>query len=560
MKQCPTCSATYPDHLQFCGLDAAPLHPYEPVDPLLGIVIEDRYRLDAVIGTGGFGTVYRAAHQRLPRDFAVKVLQASRAAEPRQVARFRQEVRAAAVLQHPNVCEVIDFGHDPQVGHFVVMPLLTGETLLDRLNRNRALPIVDTHPILLQMAGALGAAHDQGIVHRDIKVENIYLARDDSTTLGYAVKLLDFGIAKVLRPESDLRLVGEDRSPSEALQVLGSPLTMSPEQVRGQAIDGRSDLYSLGVVLFEMVAGELPFTDAKPAEIMRKHLQQKAPVPSSTELGAWIPPQLDDLVAALLAKDPADRPQTVRALLDRWEAVRPAVEEAWAHHHLIDTAARRSPRAPIGNTRNPSREAGASASARLATQPKPSIPSRNLVSDWCSSGILPANPARGSRSDVQVIAALRHDSNRVMARPTLGTAMPTPTFGLQPGDPPRVLVVDDDAAIRNLLRVILQGRGWACTAVDGGPAALVWLAMNPHPVAVVLDMLMPGMDGVAALRGMREAGFAGPVLFCSTLEATPLREEAEQLGAAAFVSKGMELYKLSEILGALGVPSPRQTP
>ena len=291
------------------------LTPEQDTDRVIGHVIEDRYKLVAVIGRGGFGTVYRAEHQRLPRDFAVKILHAARAVDARQVERFRQEVRAAAVVRHPYVVEVIDYGHDPAVGHFIVMPLLEGFSLLERLGREMVLPIVDFDTVLVQSAAALGAAHALGIVHCDIKSENVHLVRDLSAPAGFHVCILDFGVARA-RP-----LPGEAAQP-DASRVVGTALSMSPEQVLRQDVDARADVYGLGVVLYEMLTGNLPFIADKSVEMMRMHVQDAVRRPSSHAKGSWIPPVLDQLVVSMLAKSREDRPQSMAEVVELWEAMR----------------------------------------------------------------------------------------------------------------------------------------------------------------------------------------------------------------------------------------------
>ncbi len=507
MKRCPACLTTYEDSSERCLIDGVELENGH-VDALLGHVIEDRYRLDAVIGRGGFGTVYRAAHQRLPRDFAVKVLHAARALQARHLARFKQEVRAAAVLEHPHVLEVIDFGHDARAGYFVVMPLLQGETLLDRMQHYGRLPIADVTPIVLQTTSALQAAHDLGIVHRDIKPENIFLAIKATAPEGFTVKLLDFGIAKVLQEGSHPRLLERGEQPlSEAMQAVGTCLTMSPEQVLGGQVDARADVYGFGCMLFELLTGELPYEGAG-GEIMRKHVHDPVPRPSERAGGAWMPPSLDQLLMRLMAKEARDRPQSMHEVAERWEAVRADADEAWADWHLIAHGSR------------------ASISPRTGDAPAAAPTSFRTLSGRELTDVLPA---------VMNVAAMEDQAET------------------EPAAAHHALVIDDDVAIRNLLRLILQNAGWSCSTVDGGPAALQWLRDHPQPSAVVLDMLMPGMDGLAVLKLVRKQGYLGPVVICSTLQSPAIKAEAEAQGGVCFVTKGRELHTIPQVLLGLGL-------
>ena len=344
MKLCPQCDARYSDDVAFCGADGLTLHDVTPSDPLRDLVVDDGYRLGSVLGRGGFGTVYRASHSKKPGVFAVKVLRADRARDPEQVGRFRREIRAAAALRHPHVVEILAFGHDDRAGYYVVMPLLVGLTLHDRLRSGR-LPLDQVDAILRQTTLALAIAHENGVVHRDVKTENVFLERLAPDPLpskrgpeGEAslllppmhihVRLLDFGLAKLLKGYNPAISESWDVK-TRPRQVLGSPLTMSPEQVLSQDVDGRSDLYSLGVVLFEMLTGTLPFDDEKPGYVMRKHVFEPPPLAAQRPGCAWVPPALDALVQQVLAKRPSHRPQSTAELLAAWAAAWPEAWTAW---------------------------------------------------------------------------------------------------------------------------------------------------------------------------------------------------------------------------------------
>jgi CheY-like chemotaxis protein len=486
-----------------------PVKASEP-EEAIGHVIEDRYKLMAIIGRGGFGTVYRAEHQRLPRDFAVKILHAARAVDERQVKRFEQEVRAAAKVRHPYVVEVVDFGHDPAVGHFIVMPLLEGMSLLERLGRETVLPIVDTDTVLTQSAAALAAAHALGIVHCDIKSENVHLVNDAAAPGGFHVCILDFGVARA-RP-----LPGEEASPVDATRVVGTALSMSPEQVLRQDIDARADVYGLGVVLYEMLTGTLPFVAEKSVELMRMHVQDTPPRPSTRRAGHWIPRVLDDLVMSMLAKSREARPQSMAEVIELWEAIRAEVYDAWAGAHLTDAKA--SAAKPI---------------ARATELTLRLTPHESLV--WADEPVaLRPPPGQGAAGGT----------------PHQGDAQKPRNTNAQTG---RVLVIDDDESIRSLLRLILQNAGWNCATVSSGQAALTWLREHQAPAAVVLDMLMPGMDGMLALRAMRAQGFGGPVVFCTSVQSDAVRSQVAMQGAERFITKGRELHTIPKVLEELGL-------
>jgi serine/threonine protein kinase/tetratricopeptide (TPR) repeat protein len=266
------------------------------------------YRIINRIGAGGMGEVYLAEDARLGRKLAIKLLPEQYTQDADRVRRFEQEARAASALNHPNIITIYDIGRHEQV-HFIVTEYIEGDTLRSRLNRG-GLSLSETLDIIVQCASALQAAHQAGIIHRDIKPENIMLRPD-----GY-VKLLDFGLAKLTQNEE---ATGELDGPTRSLfetqpgLVMGTIAYMSPEQARGQQLDGRSDIFSLGVVLYEMVAGQRPFLGATTSDIIASLLTQE-PTRLSQRLSN-VPPELEQVVARMLAKDVERRYATAQELL-----------------------------------------------------------------------------------------------------------------------------------------------------------------------------------------------------------------------------------------------------
>ena len=261
-------------------------------DTLLG----ERYRLSAPIASGGMGTVWQAEDTVLHRQVAVKVLSDGLAADERFVERFRREARAAAGLSHPNVAGVFDFGEDERTQTpFIVMELLDGETLADRLRRTGPLPPEEAARIAALAADALETAHASGVVHRDVKPGNIMLtARGD-------VKVMDFGIAAAAWA-TPLTATGT---------TMGTATYISPEQASGERGTPASDVYSLGVVLFEMLTGHPPFVGGSPVAVASAHVQQRPP--SLAALRLDLPAYLVRADEQALAKDPADRPESAEA-------------------------------------------------------------------------------------------------------------------------------------------------------------------------------------------------------------------------------------------------------
>ena len=271
------------------------------MDSLIGKTLS-HYRIVEQIGAGGMGVVYRAHDETLRRDVALKVLPASFAADPARLRRFEQEARAAGALNHPNILAIYDFGeHDG--APYVISELLEGRTLRAQMG-GRALPVRKAVDYAIQIARGLSAAHEKGIVHRDLKPENLFVTGDGR------VKILDFGIAKLMRPEAAEEGEGETAAATEtqAGVVLGTTGYMSPEQVRGEAVDHRSDIFALGAVLYEMLSGRRAFSGRTPADTMSAILSHDPP--SLPTIREDVLPDLDRAVRRCLEKSPRERFQT----------------------------------------------------------------------------------------------------------------------------------------------------------------------------------------------------------------------------------------------------------
>ena len=254
------------------------------------------YEIVAPLGAGGMGDVYRGRDTRLERNVAIKVLGAHLATDPQFRLRFEREARAISSLEHPNICTLFDVGEQGNIS-YLVMPLLDGETLADRLSgpdgHDRALPVREALRIAIEIASAIEAAHEHGIVHRDLKPANIFVLRDGTA------KILDFGLAKDSRSVSGVAT--HETTIAEATEpgiILGTAAYMAPEQVRGLAIDKRTDIWAFGCVLYQMLAGRRPFAGQTPSDIMAAILERE---PDWTAL----PPSLPDGDRACVAPLPA---------------------------------------------------------------------------------------------------------------------------------------------------------------------------------------------------------------------------------------------------------------
>ena len=317
MKTCTKCKMRYPNDATFCFVEGAEL--VDLPDPRIGTLLASRYVIEAVIGEGGMATVYRAKHKMVDRIVAVKIMNPMLASDPIVRERFRREAKSAQKLAHPNIIEIYDQGDTEDGTAFIVMELLSGESLVEATRRG-PMEVERAVRIMIQIARGIARAHDLEVIHRDIKPENIFLCRrEDGTDL---VKLLDFGIA---RSRQDSRLTGQG-------ELFGTPQYMAPERIMGTDSGGSSDIYALGVLFFEMLTGELPFNAPDVATFFVKHMNE-AP-PSVRSLNPRVPQKLDELVLRMLAKSPGERPvdahrihQDLLEIVEEQEIAAPPVAE-----------------------------------------------------------------------------------------------------------------------------------------------------------------------------------------------------------------------------------------
>ncbi len=449
MKICPSCQREFSSRENFCTTDGTPLvtRSRRRPDAMIGRVLGERYRVEAKIGDGGQCVVYRAHHVRLRRHVAVKILpenEPGKRVSAESIKRFRREAEAIASLDHPCIIRVIDFGHETGVGYYFVMELARGIPLDEHLQRHAPLDVHELEALIKQVGGALVAAHDRRIVHRDLKASNVMVLDRDDDDAQLRLLILDFGIAKILRrrrannPQADARTT-----------VIGTPICMAPEQIEGASIDHRVDVYALGVLLYQALTGDLPFLDEEVVAQLRSHIEMYPDPPSSREGCSWIPAELDGLVLSMLAKDADARPGSAREVIERFEAIRTPVHEAWARRYLLPREATR-----------------ASASAAPST-----------------------------------------------SRPK-----------------PPVLIVEDEPAIGRLLTQLVAREGYRHVMLSTGKAALRWCE-DETPLVVLLDVMMPGVDGLSVLRSLRTRYAELPVILCTNLDARMLESEARRYNA-----------------------------
>lgn len=255
-------------------------------------LIAGRYEILNVIGSGGMGQVVHARHVRLGKSFALKLMQPETAVDPEAIAHFHTEANLASALCHPNIVSVVDFGEDPDWGLFIAMEYLDGEPLSERIALRGALPVEVACEVAMQVASAIGHSHENLVVHSDVKSDNVLCIADGDDT--WPVKLLDFGTAQLA-----------NRSGRDA-QISGTPEYMAPERILGNPPAPSNDIYSTGILLYEMLTGRVPFLGETPRDVLQHHLQSK-PSPASALRGELLDPELDVILARALAKKPEER-------------------------------------------------------------------------------------------------------------------------------------------------------------------------------------------------------------------------------------------------------------
>jgi len=273
-------------------------------DPYLGTTFDHRYKIERLLGEGGMGFVYLARHKVIDKKVAVKVLRAEMAKDREILERFLQEARAASSIGNPHIIDISDFGDLPDGSTYFVMEFLDGQSLVQFNDKNNRQPVEVIAKIAIQMANGLAAAHEAGIIHRDLKPENIFIVARGLDK--HFVKILDFGIAKVATS-------GENKL-TRAGAVFGTPHYMSPEQAAGAPLDHRTDIYSLGVMLYEMVSGMLPFTADNFMGILSQHMYQAPPALAKLNLDPPCAPELEAIIFKCLSKAPDDRYPDMHAL------------------------------------------------------------------------------------------------------------------------------------------------------------------------------------------------------------------------------------------------------
>ncbi|MFL5582612.1 MAG: serine/threonine protein kinase, partial [Gemmatimonadaceae bacterium] len=297
-KVCPQCGRVYDVTQKFCPEDGAVLRRNTLTSDLVGTIVADRYHVIKKLGEGGMGMVYLAEHVRMGRKSALKVMSPQMMSDPDAISRFNREAANACQINHPHIAAVYDFGETPDGVIFLAMEFVDGESLSALIQRHHALPAHRAAEITRQVGDALTAAHELGIVHRDLKPDNIMITR--SRDGADVVKVVDFGIAKASRG-------GDNQKVTRTGWIVGTPEYMSPEQLAGDPVDARSDIYSLGLVAFNTFTGQLPFPAKTSKEAMIARLTERPRTLAEMKGDTPWPAELQAVMDRALARDAEDR-------------------------------------------------------------------------------------------------------------------------------------------------------------------------------------------------------------------------------------------------------------
>jgi serine/threonine protein kinase len=491
---CPSCQAENPEFLNACGhcgatLVAPPTEVVVAVDLSPGAVFQGRYEVLSALGRGGMGMVYKARDRTLDEVVAIKVLRPDFGADPRMTDRFKSEIKLARKVRHKNVCTIHDYGEDRGL-LYISMEFIDGTDLKKLLKRPGGLSTDRAYDIGIQVAEGLEAVHEAGIIHRDLKTANIMI-----DGRGVA-RLMDFGIAK---REGDATLTATG-------QVVGTPEYMSPEQAQGKKVDFRSDVYALGVVLYETFTGRVPFRGDTPISTILKHLQD--PPPLEGPQASRLPANLKPVLRRALAKDPDERFATVRALADALRHARaPSSRQVPQPTAMLEAPTVRRPRTasrsqawlwaglaavvvggvylslrttPVSTVKDSS--APSSAAVLGTPTPPPPLPSE------APSPALPSEAPVAGRpqpAPAPVVALVKAPPRSAVPRPspsTVTVATPPPeTMPSSPSPPPK----RENPSGPGMLQIAVQP--WAEVTIDGQvvgttPFDRISLAAGPHSV------------------------------------------------------------------------------
>ncbi|HUJ58844.1 MAG TPA: serine/threonine-protein kinase [Kofleriaceae bacterium] len=438
------------------------------------------YRLVEPIGQGGMGVVWLAEHTLIGRRAAIKLLRPDLSASDEVVTRFFNEARAAAAISDPGIVQIFDFGYAHDGGAYLVMELLEGETLAQRVERAGPLAVGDALRLVRQIAGSLGAAHARGIFHRDLKPENIFIVRDPAVPGGERAKILDFGIAKLVDDHIAVK--------TNTSVLLGTPMYMSPEQCRGGGtIDRRTDIYTLGCVLYMALCGQPPFDAEGVGELLAKHMMEPPVRPSLRRKG--IPREVEAVLAVCMAKDPAARYPDGAALAAALDGVIPHEPPAMSESARL--------------RKNTTLSSSVGAMMPLPDDDEPPRPRRRRIDMWIAISVVAFALVVG------IAGLVAFPSGSRAPHPAASAATPAPVAPSATPIPPSDIAKQQIAATLAAFRSWAPGHAGAPCPSHGELAELVpggvvdpWghpliVTCTDQPADQMIGVSSAGPDGVA---------------------------------------------------------------
>ncbi|MEW6730091.1 MAG: protein kinase [Acidobacteriota bacterium] len=534
MRYCERCNNFFSDDSEICPNDQLQLSDFE-LKQLVGKTIDGKYLVEKLLGVGGMGAVFRARHTFINNDVAIKVIHPQLAIDRSIVERFLREARAAATIDHPNAIRVSDFG---RVGDmlYLVMEFIQGSSMKDYLETKGCLTISETAKILSQVCAALDVAHSYQIVHRDLKPDNIMLKQNQRGEM--IVKVVDFGIAKVKANDS------QNEALTNVGMIIGTASYMSPEQCQGAIVDWRSDIYSLGVIAFEAITGQRPFTAPSAMQVIVKHIVD--PPPTLRSFCPEVPIEIERVVLRALEKHPADRYESAGEFA---LALSAAVTICQLDEPIAKSNLQANGRYQTVNLDN-EKTMIKPANMVIATSDN-----GKTVIDAVEPAVLPTNGNRTVIGAVSQPQQLLNPNHTIRSVTSVKSSVNTQADANgEKRKKPKLLIVIDSRAIVMLLKHQLQQAGFEVITVLESIEATV-TALREQPDLMILGMDMPHLSGpelctlIKTKPSMAEVARV-PILLYSSLGEKELAEKADSCQADGYIHKTWNVDRITSHLNS----------
>lgn len=530
MKHCSQCNNFFSDDSDVCPNDSSALAIFDILS-LIGKTIDNKYKVESLLGRGGMGAVFAARHAFIGNEVAVKVINPEMAMDRSIAERFLREARAAATIDHPNAIRVSDFGRAGDM-LYLVMEFIQGESMKELLQRRHTISANETTKILSQVCAALDVAHSHQIVHRDLKPDNIMLKLDAKNE--YIIKVVDFGIAKVKSAEPT------DAALTSLGTIIGTASYMSPEQCQGIPTDHRSDIYSLGVIAYEALCGECPFTASIPMQLIVKHIIE--PPPPLRSKNPAVAENIERIVMKALEKQPGNRYNTAGEFAQELSSAAGAVCEV-----EIRPATFAERRASMRSETIVGGAAGGTMVAPISTPsnaPRPAPPSPSMAGGGTMIAPISAPMANVGGTMIAPIQAPNISPPAASAPPADGrtvVGVAAPNVGQQLGRKPKLLVVINSKALIMLMKHQLQQAGYDVIAQTESAEANLTI-LNERPDLIILGVELPQLSGpelctMIKTKPSMAAVAHTPILLFSSQSEADLAQRVQECGANGYIHK-----------------------